>query len=346
MSTSAHWLRVVPIDTHVPDYLIVLLVLFFSPRRQALSCTECKRRKIKCDRQHPCGPCVRRTEADKCHWNVVEPADKYVLRTEWEALQHRVEVLEKDRVRSQNPELAVVKGNSRDGREELYSDFGRGRGHSTSQDSSQHRLDASGSRIARLESFLAAFAPEAWARLQAEERGDYRRDSAEVDGRDKRDEERNAAMRIQSTDRRLVASEDGHSTGGLTNARVLPQAPTPRSESALSLSSTRHLLSDDTTSQFQAPPRHATPHLRPQTSPFPHLTPHPPPPQHQEYYARPLPPRGTSDLIASTPASSVSYFSGRSNQLDGPLPSPRSLGIVPGLDGPRSDTSGSSRVSL
>ncbi|KAB5593921.1 transcriptional regulatory protein [Ceratobasidium theobromae] len=70
-------------------------------RRQALSCTECKRRKIKCDRQHPCGPCVRRSEADKCHWSVVEPADKYVLRTEWDALLRRVEALEgRDRIQS------------------------------------------------------------------------------------------------------------------------------------------------------------------------------------------------------------------------------------------------------
>lgn len=42
-------------------------------RRQALSCTECKRRKIKCDRQNPCSPCTRRGEADRCRWITQEP---------------------------------------------------------------------------------------------------------------------------------------------------------------------------------------------------------------------------------------------------------------------------------
>ncbi|KAJ7737131.1 hypothetical protein B0H16DRAFT_108991 [Mycena metata] len=68
-------------------------------RRQALSCTECKRRKIRCDRTQPCAPCVRRGDQAKCHWHVVEPAtssnaEKYVPRAEHEALRARVEVLE------------------------------------------------------------------------------------------------------------------------------------------------------------------------------------------------------------------------------------------------------------
>ena len=42
-------------------------------RRQALSCTECKRRKIKCDRNHPCSPCARRGDQDKCRWTLLEP---------------------------------------------------------------------------------------------------------------------------------------------------------------------------------------------------------------------------------------------------------------------------------
>lgn len=42
-------------------------------RRQALSCTECKRRKIKCDRSQPCTPCARRGETDKCQWHASEP---------------------------------------------------------------------------------------------------------------------------------------------------------------------------------------------------------------------------------------------------------------------------------
>ncbi|EIN09384.1 hypothetical protein PUNSTDRAFT_142965 [Punctularia strigosozonata HHB-11173 SS5] len=56
-------------------------------RRQALSCTECKRRKIKCDRAQPCAPCSRRNEQDKCHWASIEPAEKYVTRTEYEDLR-------------------------------------------------------------------------------------------------------------------------------------------------------------------------------------------------------------------------------------------------------------------
>lgn len=62
-------------------------------RRQALSCNECKRRKIKCDRAQPCGPCTRRGEQSKCQWRTLEPVDKYVTRQEYEALkeQSRVE---------------------------------------------------------------------------------------------------------------------------------------------------------------------------------------------------------------------------------------------------------------
>ncbi|KAI0362557.1 hypothetical protein OH77DRAFT_63350 [Trametes cingulata] len=63
-------------------------------RRQALSCTECKRRKIKCDRANPCGPCVRRGEQAKCQWHVIEPMEKYVTRSEFDELKARVQELE------------------------------------------------------------------------------------------------------------------------------------------------------------------------------------------------------------------------------------------------------------
>ncbi|VDC02941.1 unnamed protein product [Peniophora sp. CBMAI 1063] len=63
-------------------------------RRQALSCTECKRRKIKCDRAHPCGPCTRRGDQAKCQWHVIEPVDKYVSRSEFEDLKARFDRLE------------------------------------------------------------------------------------------------------------------------------------------------------------------------------------------------------------------------------------------------------------
>ncbi|KAF9786464.1 hypothetical protein BJ322DRAFT_789022 [Thelephora terrestris] len=67
-------------------------------KRQALSCTECKRRKIKCDRIQPCGPCARRGEQDKCQWHQVETkgfrSDKYVTRAEYDQLKGRVDQLE------------------------------------------------------------------------------------------------------------------------------------------------------------------------------------------------------------------------------------------------------------
>ncbi|KAJ7868056.1 hypothetical protein B0H14DRAFT_2730347, partial [Mycena olivaceomarginata] len=64
-------------------------------RRQALSCTECKRRKIRCDRSQPCAPCVRRGDQAKCQLHVVEPAtEKYVPRAEHDALCMRVDALE------------------------------------------------------------------------------------------------------------------------------------------------------------------------------------------------------------------------------------------------------------
>ncbi|KAF8128500.1 hypothetical protein K438DRAFT_2140337 [Mycena galopus ATCC 62051] len=61
-------------------------------RRQALSCTECKRRKI---RTQPCGPCVKRGDQPKCQWHVVElAAEKYVPRSEYDTLRVRVDTLE------------------------------------------------------------------------------------------------------------------------------------------------------------------------------------------------------------------------------------------------------------
>ncbi|CAL1705458.1 unnamed protein product [Somion occarium] len=63
-------------------------------RRQALSCTECKRRKIKCDRAQPCGPCARRGEQHKCQWHIIEPMEKYVTRAEFDELKSRVDELE------------------------------------------------------------------------------------------------------------------------------------------------------------------------------------------------------------------------------------------------------------
>lgn len=62
-------------------------------RRQALSCTECKRRKIKCDRSQPCAPCTRRGEQSRCQWHIVEPTEKYVTRSEFDELKARYDEL-------------------------------------------------------------------------------------------------------------------------------------------------------------------------------------------------------------------------------------------------------------
>lgn len=76
-------------------------------RRQALSCNECKRRKIKCDRAQPCGPCTRRGEQSKCQWRTLEPVDKYVTRTEYEELKNRSKA-EYDELKSRLDHLESV----------------------------------------------------------------------------------------------------------------------------------------------------------------------------------------------------------------------------------------------
>lgn len=37
-------------------------------RRPALSCERCRRRKVKCDREEPCGPCCKGGNASLCHY--------------------------------------------------------------------------------------------------------------------------------------------------------------------------------------------------------------------------------------------------------------------------------------
>lgn len=41
--------------------------------RTAVSCTSCRSRKLKCDRQHPCGACSRRGNAGGCHYSASAP---------------------------------------------------------------------------------------------------------------------------------------------------------------------------------------------------------------------------------------------------------------------------------
>lgn len=42
-------------------------------RRPALSCVPCRRRKVKCDRQDPCGPCSRVGNPNACHYYSSHP---------------------------------------------------------------------------------------------------------------------------------------------------------------------------------------------------------------------------------------------------------------------------------
>lgn len=42
--------------------------------RSAVSCTACQRRKSKCDRQQPCGACVKRNDVASCHFEKAAPS--------------------------------------------------------------------------------------------------------------------------------------------------------------------------------------------------------------------------------------------------------------------------------
>ncbi|GAA96957.1 uncharacterized protein L969DRAFT_79206 [Mixia osmundae IAM 14324] len=69
--------------------------------RQALSCSECKRRKIKCDRKIPCEACIRRKEPELCRWEdakkVLAP-QPFATTTDLDALRAKVNTVEHDLV--------------------------------------------------------------------------------------------------------------------------------------------------------------------------------------------------------------------------------------------------------
>ena len=63
----------------------------------ALSCSECKRRKIRCDRTVPCVACVKRGAAALCRWDNarIEPAPQpYALKEELYEVRQRLIALE------------------------------------------------------------------------------------------------------------------------------------------------------------------------------------------------------------------------------------------------------------
>ncbi|KAK4056803.1 hypothetical protein OIO90_002052 [Microbotryomycetes sp. JL221] len=63
------------------------------------SCEECKRRKVKCDRQVPCGACVRRNRADQCRIESDKPKPQqkkvYALDMDVKRLSRRLAEVEK-----------------------------------------------------------------------------------------------------------------------------------------------------------------------------------------------------------------------------------------------------------
>ncbi|GAA5916265.1 hypothetical protein JCM8208_001719 [Rhodotorula glutinis] len=63
-------------------------------RRIPLSCTECVRRKIKCDRGMPCSSCVRRKRVEFCTFEDEDPTTPYAQTTEVRALARRLAHLE------------------------------------------------------------------------------------------------------------------------------------------------------------------------------------------------------------------------------------------------------------
>ena len=69
-------------------------------RRVVQSCSECRRRKIKCDKKFPCGPCILRSDQAKCHEvgmaekHVVASPSHYATTAELATVAHRLDALE------------------------------------------------------------------------------------------------------------------------------------------------------------------------------------------------------------------------------------------------------------
>lgn len=74
-------------------------------KRQPLSCGECQRRKIKCDRQTPCSACVRRKRTEYCSFDDDDADTPYALNSDVRALGRRLTHLEQ-LFHQANPHLA------------------------------------------------------------------------------------------------------------------------------------------------------------------------------------------------------------------------------------------------
>ncbi|GAA6025054.1 hypothetical protein JCM11491_002007 [Sporobolomyces phaffii] len=65
--------------------------------RAVLSCGECKRRKVKCDRKIPCATCIARGQADRCAWDdpMARPEGQpFALATQYDEVIARLDRIE------------------------------------------------------------------------------------------------------------------------------------------------------------------------------------------------------------------------------------------------------------
>ncbi|GAA5984284.1 hypothetical protein JCM11641_005902 [Rhodosporidiobolus odoratus] len=66
--------------------------------RLVLSCTECKRRKVKCDRKVPCSACIRRGAPESCLWDaegsIMPDIQPFALATQFSEVSGRLEEIE------------------------------------------------------------------------------------------------------------------------------------------------------------------------------------------------------------------------------------------------------------
>ncbi|WRT64492.1 uncharacterized protein IL334_001424 [Kwoniella shivajii] len=75
-------------------------------RRVVQSCSECRRRKIKCDKKFPCGPCILRSDQARCHEvgmaekNVVASPNNLATTSELAVIAHRLDALEASLVKN------------------------------------------------------------------------------------------------------------------------------------------------------------------------------------------------------------------------------------------------------
>lgn len=77
-------------------------------RRVVQSCSECRRRKIRCDKKFPCGPCILRNDQARCHevglsekHSTNVPANSnYASAADLATIQHRLDALEASLLKS------------------------------------------------------------------------------------------------------------------------------------------------------------------------------------------------------------------------------------------------------